>query len=417
MSRIIVRAVRLNLLPLTKSKSKLLEKLSDSVLTASNLMLSVLKSSEPRSFNRLHQSSYRAVREKFPVHCQILIEAMHRVWENRGRAERFSCPVVDYNVPRSGRLAETARKNPIIIIASFKGIKRIGLPIKQDGAWHRFTALLAQGYSFSQFRIKRCGHSWIIIVNLRREVAVEEPGAGQAIVGVDVGTACLASISVVRRGRVLRQLYFGRDVAQRKRDICVRTSKLQSKADRGNTRARRMLKRLQGYERNFDKTRCYQIAHQIVVVAKQYRATIAIENLNGLRDTKLSRKVNRMVKRTPYTMIRIALESVALQNHIQVTAVNAKNTSKTCSKCGREGIRRSDNWAWFRCSYCGFEANADRNASVNIALRLAKLLSERQIQISESGRAVTHAVRSDEGSFKCLQHICSIPMERPVAYL
>lgn len=413
MFKTIVRAVRLNLFPMTKSKNELLGKLGNSVLDASNFMLSIFKSSKPKSFNKLHQSSYDLVRGKFPVHCQILIETMHRVWENRGSAERFSRRVIDYNVPRSGKLAETKRGNPVVCIASFKGTKRVGLPIEQDGAWRRFKTLLTQGYSFSQFRLVRRGESWVLMVNIRREVAVGEPKPGQAIVGIDVGTACLASVSIVCQGRVLRQLYFGRDVVQRKRDICVRRSKLQSKADKGSAKAKQTLRKLRGRERNFDKTRCYQVAHQVVALARRYGAIIAIEDLNGLKDAKLSRKSNRKVKRMPYTMFRRALESVGLQSGIQVAAINAKNTSKICSRCGRKGIRRSNNWAWFRCLHCGLEMNADRNASVNIGLRLAKLLSERQNQTSESGRAVTHAVCPDEGSFERLRRIHSIPMESP----
>ena len=195
---------------------------------------------------------------------------------------------------------------------------------------------------------------------------------------MDVGTACLASISIVCQGRVLRQLYFGRDVAQRKRDICIRRSRLQSKADKGHIRAKHALQGLRGYEQNFDRARCYQIAHQIVALAKRYRGTIAIEDLNGLRDSKLGRKANRKVKRMPYVIFRRALQSIAWQNGIEVTAVPANHTSKTCSKCGKEGVRSSDNWAWFRCPHCGYRVNADRNASVNIASRLAKLLSERR---------------------------------------
>ena len=45
-------------------------------------------------------------------------------------------------------------------------------------------------------------------------------------------------------------------------------------------------------------------------------------------------------------------------------ALNPAYTSKTCSRCGERGIRKG---LAFKCPSCGFELNADLNATRNIA--------------------------------------------------
>jgi transposase len=47
-----------------------------------------------------------------------------------------------------------------------------------------------------------------------------------------------------------------------------------------------------------------------------------------------------------------------------VVYVNPAYTSKTCSRCGQRGARKG---LVFKCKHCGFELNADLNASRNIA--------------------------------------------------
>lgn len=114
------------------------------------------------------------------------------------------------------------------------------------------------------------------------------------------------------------------------------------------------------------KTRCYQVAHKIVDLAKKFDACIVIEDLTALKNARGNRKSNRKTKRMPYHKFREAIESVAAQEGIVVLLGDPRDTSKTCYKCGEIGSR---NGAYFKCPNCGHQANADRNASVNVALR------------------------------------------------
>jgi IS605 OrfB family transposase len=394
MKREVVKAVELNLLPLTGGKRSELSALFSEYLSVANEALSALKSERPPSNTELHHLTYARIRKKSKLPAQLVCAAQQEVWaKRRHKISKFKRLPVSYNVPRSGSLKQTKRGNPILSIVTLNG--RLGLPIAQDGAWQRFNRLLGDGWTFTEFKLLNLK---MVRVTLRREFEVAEPTPDKAIVGVDVGVGTLAAVTIFRAGKIERQLYFGRDVWQVKRDLGIRRSKLQAHASKGSRRARRVLRELRGYERNFDKTRCYQEAHRIVALAKQYNATIAMENLNGLNNAKLSRKSNRKVKRMPYSMLRQALQQVAWQEGIKVGLVGARYTSQRCSRCGAKGVRKG---SLFKCK-CGFTTNADRNASVNIAKLLWERVEHAQTptcfaQPSQSGAAVNQPVLCHDG--------------------
>ncbi|MFQ5815736.1 MAG: RNA-guided endonuclease InsQ/TnpB family protein [Candidatus Hydrothermarchaeaceae archaeon] len=297
-----------------------------------------------------------------------IIQAIRRdIWANRKTISELKNYSPSFNIPRSGSFKFTNRNNPIFSIA-FNG--RIALPIKQDHAWHRFQENIKQGWWFTHFRLK----AGQIIVSLKKEFQVRE---GRNILGVDAGTQILSAITIYNpiQGRILRQLYLGRNIYAHKRNLCIRRSKLRAKADRGYRKAQRALRRIKTQEYNYDKTRCYQVAHEIVRLAKEHEATIALENLNGLKDRRLNRETNRKVKRTPYRLFIEAIQRVAWQNGVAVRLVDPKDTSKTCPKCGHISKGNRKRQSFFQCINCGYEVNADRNASLNIALRAVRHLT------------------------------------------
>jgi IS605 OrfB family transposase len=370
---------------------------------------------------KLHHLSYDIIRSKYNLQAQMVQDARRDAWAKRNHMiDKFKSIPVTYNVPRSGNFGTTERGNPVVSVSTING--RTAIPIKQDGSYKRFQEFINDGYEFTEFKITRKGKNWIILISLHKSFEViTQP----TIIGVDVGTKVLAAVSILDDGHITshitKQLYFGKDVSQVKRDIGIRRSILQSK---GTDRARRALRKLRGYEADFTKTRCCQVAHEIVHLALEHNTSIAIENLEGLNKTRLSRKSNRKVKRMPYSEFRQALENVSFQHGVNVIPVSPRHTSTTCYKCGKASKSNRKTQALFSCT-CGFKANADRVASVNIAIRgkakASKLLMERgdkgflqdvapnpcfnpsQTQISMSRMPVTASLRFDE-SVSLVQH-------------
>ena len=377
MEREVVKVLKLNLLPLSRNKERLLSELFSSVSACCSDVLSIAKSSHPKNFAILHSTSYPVIKQKYSLHSQILVDCIHQ-WENYKTIKEFKQATVRFNIPRSGKFAETNRGNPVVVISSFNGNGngRIALPIRRDGAYKRFAEHINDGWKCTQFRLHReNGHYVIVIIaNLRKKFKVKVKQYYQAAVGVDVNSGSLA-LTVLRDDRkVLKQLYFGQDIWHKQWKFMKRRMILQSYADKGSRKARRALRKLKGKERNFINTRIWQIANEIVEIARQYSAVIAIENLKNLRKRngkgKKFKRANRKIHRIPFAKFRIAIQSVAWQHGIDVVEVPAARTSQLCPRCGHTSKK---NWIFFngkrklfKCK-CGYEANPDRTASLNIA--------------------------------------------------
>jgi len=101
------------------------------------------------------------------------------------------------------------------------------------------------------------------------------------------------------------------------------------------------------------------IASQIVSIADQNNAHIAVESLSWL---------DARGGRWPHAEIRHRIENTAKRYGLKVIKVSAKDTSRTCSRCGGKTSNNTVTRV-STCSICGFSLNRDVSASREIALR------------------------------------------------
>ena len=151
-----------------------------------------------------------------------------------------------------------------------------------------------------------------------------------------------------------------------------RRAKLQTHRDtRSRSNAGKKLKRLSRRQLNYTRTRCWQLAGELVKLAKRFDARVAIERLKNLRKRRgeWGKQSRRKVNRIPYGFLRFIIEHKAVQEGVPVEPVSAQYTSQTCPRCGFAGKANRRNFRHFRCVRCGLEANADRVASLNICRR------------------------------------------------
>ena len=190
------------------------------------------------------------------------------------------------------------------------------------------------------------------------------------------------------------------------------TPVLQKLAKKGDSKARKKLKKMKHDETNFVKTRCYEIAHEVMNLAKRYNAYIAIEDLKGLCKSRLHRKANRKVKRMPYYKFGVALQQIAGQNNTAVVAIPPAYTSQICSRCG--SIHKTTSVV-FKCPDCGYIANRDRNASVNIAFvaGIFFICIINNPQINKRYAPVNGHAWKHDGVLGCLQHDTQSPDFKP----
>ena len=101
------------------------------------------------------------------------------------------------------------------------------------------------------------------------------------------------------------------------------------------------------------------VASQIVSVADQNDAHVVVENLSWL---------DAQGGRWPHAEIQRRIENTAKRYGLKVVKVSAKNTSRTCSRCGGKASNNSRTRVG-ACSVCGFLLNRDVSASREIGLR------------------------------------------------
>ena len=414
---LMTKTISLNVLSLTDAKKMSLAELEKKWLNGSNHCFETLRywdavaPNTPVTRYNLQKLEYEHIKDMTGLQSQMVVDLFKNVFAvwNTSNASCIRTSCIPYNIPRSGGLKYTKRKNPVAVVKTLD--KRIGLPITQDGAWHRFKQFLREGWTFTAFQLKRYGSNWKVLVSIKKKFAVKK--GYDAVIGIDRGSRTLVALSVVNKnGKILKQLYLGRDIWNRQRDISVRRSVLQKLAKGGDSKAKKKLGKMKRDETNFVKTRCYEIAHEVVHLANEYNAYVAIEDLKGLCKSRLHRKANRKVKRMPYYKFEVALRQVTGQNNTAVVAVPSAYTSQICSRCG---CRHKTASVVFRCPDCGYRANRDRNASVNIAFVAGSFFISiiKQPQISKRYAFVNRHAWKRDGFLSCSQHDTQTPDFKP----
>jgi len=103
---------------------------------------------------------------------------------------------------------------------------------------------------------------------------------------------------------------------------------------------------------------------------------VRLEKIKNLRKGK---KTSKFINRWTYTEIFDKLEDKCLQSGVQIEYINPTYTSQRCSVCGWTRKKNRDG-ILFKCDKCGFEANADLNASINISLTLPAISKEKRLK-------------------------------------
>lgn len=137
----------------------------------------------------------------------------------------------------------------------------------------------------------------------------------------------------------------------------------------GTRSAKRLLRKRAGREKRFMADVNHSIAKLIV---DQPFDVIALEKLAIKKKKRNGKRFNRKLGNWAWCQLQVFIEYKAEALGETVVYVNPAYTSKMCSRCGQRGTRKG---LIFRCKHCGFELNADLNASRNIALLAKRELS------------------------------------------
>jgi len=98
-------------------------------------------------------------------------------------------------------------------------------------------------------------------------------------------------------------------------------------------------------------------------------AQVAIERLS-VKDMRFkSRQMNRALRASQLSYVRDKLKFKLDERGIRYRSVQPAYSSQQCSKCGFTFSLNRRNQSEFFCLFCGYSANADENAALNIAER------------------------------------------------
>jgi len=369
------KCLQLNLLKPTKSKEKKMKETYQTFLLMIHQTLPVASGASNRK--TLHEKTYYELKREYEVASQLIIEATSYCWSNRKILEKRPERCIVRFDKRLFSFKETKRKKPVLSLRLNKN--REGLPIAVDGAYKRLLKHFEDGWQASSVMMKKNNKFQVL---LKKQFPV--PSIRPNIIGIDVNSSNIALSIITQKEKVLKQTYWGKNVAQKQYQNEQRRSLLQRYRNNGKNPRKRAkaglkLKRLSGKQKNYVKTSIWQLANDVVQIAKAYDANIAIEHLKHLRIKKgqWNKKSSRKTNRIPYNFFQHCLHHVAEREKIFVLEINPQYTSQDCPRCSHRNQGKWSGYSYFTCQNCSYEAHRDRTASLNIAKRAKEFFTQK----------------------------------------
>jgi putative transposase len=117
-----------------------------------------------------------------------------------------------------------------------------------------------------------------------------------------------------------------------------------------------------------------KVSHKIASLAKQHLYAVAREDLTDLVESlrKLPKEHRVSLLILSYRKLEHWIDWQCEKNGVPLIVVDPKNTSSTCPMCGSKLVENG--YRRLRCSRCGFEANRDTIAVLNIEKRALEMM-------------------------------------------
>lgn len=187
------------------------------------------------------------------------------------------------------------------------------------------------------------------------------------VVGVDLGIA-VPAVCGLNNSNVKKQFIGSKeDFLRIRTQLQAQRKRLQknvkiTNGGHGRNKKLKALDKLSNKERNFVKTYNHYVSKQVIDFALKNNAKyINMEDLSGFDTNKF------ILRNWSFYELQQFITYKAQRYGIEVRKVNPYHTSQICSKCGHWEEGQRDTQDHFKCKACGYEDNADFNASKNIA--------------------------------------------------
>ena len=235
-----------------------------------------------------------------------------------------------------------------------------------------FSNLMSGAYGLGECQLVYKRPKWFLFVTYKftpeeRELDPEK------ILGVDMGETCALYASTFGEHGYLK--IDGGEITTYAKKMKARIRSMQKQAAHcgegriGHGTKTRVSAVYQTKDRvaRFRDTRNHRYSKALIDCALKHQCgTIQMEDLSGIKeDTGFP----KFLRHWTYYDLQSKIEAKAAEHGIAVVKINPRCTSQRCSQCGHIDRANRTSQAEFRCTKCGFSANADFNASQNISIR------------------------------------------------
>jgi len=320
-------------------------------LTATNWLSNIVYKIKDVNSNRLHKAYYHIVREKFGLPSQLtctLFRTVSATYKTQRSSKQWS-------------LANYKRKTiPIVWKRDFAVTKK-GVTLWSDIIKLNDPRKIPSNWKDSKLLFVK--KQWYLILSY--EIEIPDNKETGTIVGVDQGIKRIFVASDSNNNK----LFCKANHLNHKIFSIQRTrSKVQAVGSRS---AKRLLIRMSKHQASVTEHAIHVASKRLVEWADSVGARkIVIENLSNIRSAgkNKGKQLRSKLNKWPYGMFTFYTTYKAAAKGITVETVSPRNTSRMCNKCGhidesnRHGLK-------FSCRACGYTADADWNASKNIASR------------------------------------------------
>lgn len=351
----LTKTVRCKLDPTAEQK----EALIDTIRVYSKALNSISETAhEHRGVSNkvaLHHLVYYDTRDEFPdLPAQYVVTAYTKVAEAYKREKEKLHTFKPYaGVRLDARTFNLRTDDETVSVSSVEGRQRwIPLDI---GDYQRqfFTDEWERTGAAELIYDGSCGY---LFVNIVVSKEVDDP-EGEEALGVDRG---LNNIAVTSDG----QFYSGKRIGHIRNTYSERRRSLQAK---GTRNSKRVLQRLSKRENRFMANENHRISKRIVDHAQKNNQVIVFEDLKHIRNRiRANKKQRYRLHGWAFYQLQEFIEYKALAAGVPVVYIDPRYTSQRCSQCGHV-LKSQRNSHSFKCQQCGYQANADFNAALNIA--------------------------------------------------
>ncbi len=315
---------------------------------------------------KLQSLCYYEIRARFGLSSNLAQQVCRRVAGSRKVAKQKNRPVKAFKagfVTYDARIFSFREKDWTVSLTTVDGRERFELAI---GNYQR--GMLAGSSPKSATLVKRQDGSYYIQIGLESEPP--EPQNTEKVIGVDLGRTDIAHTSEGDN-------WNGQAITKVRDHFANLRAKLQQKASKGTRstrrRVRELLKRLSGRESRFQSWVNHNVAKRIVETAKTLGASIALEDLTGIRERTNQQPRTKIERRRSnswaFYQLRLFIEYKALAAGVKIHFVNPRYTSQTCHHCLHihpDPEKSYRNGKRFKCGHCGWHGDADFNGAKNI---------------------------------------------------